>query len=109
MLEAISTLPPYAEKRPVAASWHGRTVVDDFAWLKAENWQEVLRDPARLDPAIRAYLEAENAYADRMLAATQPLQHELFAEMKARIKADDWTVPRRDGAFAYFLRFRDGG
>jgi protease II len=32
---------------------------DEYAWLKAENWREVMRDPSQLDPAIRAYLQAE--------------------------------------------------
>ncbi len=55
---------PRADKRAVTATWHGVTLADDFAWLKAANWQEALREPDKLDPAIRAYLEAENAYAD---------------------------------------------
>src|SRR5262249_9478538 len=61
---------PRAEQRPHARTYHGITLEDEFAWLKAANWQEVMRDPQRLDPAIRAYLEAENAYCDRALADT---------------------------------------
>jgi oligopeptidase B len=105
------TLPqePQAEKRPVTATWHGFTLADEFAWLKAENWQEVLRDPNKLDPAIRAHLQAENAYTEHVLADAVPLQERLFAEMKGRIKEDEWTPPSPDGAFAYFTRYRDGG
>ena len=33
----------------------------------------------------------------------------VFAEMKARIKEDDSTVPARDGPFAYYTRFVTGG
>ena len=50
--------PPQAENRPTKSTWHDVTLVDDFAWLRAANWQEVMRDPAKLDPAIRDYLEA---------------------------------------------------
>jgi hypothetical protein len=91
--------PPRAERRPKAATWHGITLVDDFAWLRAVNWQEVMRDPIKLDPEIRAYLEAENAYAERALAGTTALQETLFAEMKGRIKEDDSTVPANDGPY----------
>src|SRR5947199_3082929 len=77
---------PRAEKRPVTIRRHGVTVTDDYAWLKAPNWQAVMRDPGVLDPAIRAYLEAENAHADAALSGTRALQDELFAEMKGRIK-----------------------
>src|SRR5262249_55010852 len=85
------------------------TLTDDFAWLRAADWQEVMRDPGKLDPAIRAYLEAENAYADRALADTVALQDTLFAEMKGRIKEDDSSVPAPDGPYAYYVRYRDGG
>jgi oligopeptidase B len=100
---------PRAELRPSVSTWHGVTLTDDYAWLKAANWQEVMRDPAVLDPAIRAYLEAENAYAAATLADTTGLQGKLFAEMKGRIEEDESTVPSADGPYAYYVRFREGG
>eukprot|EP01033_Poteriospumella_lacustris_P022601 gene22601-17016_t len=38
--------PPVAEKRPVVISQLGRQRTDDYAWLKDENWQKLLRDPS---------------------------------------------------------------
>src|SRR5262245_37337902 len=97
----ISTMPPpAAERRPVTQTRHDITLTDDYAWLKAGNWQDVLREPEKLDPAIRAYLEAENAYADANLRGSETLQAQLLAEMKGRIKQDDWTVPARDATYA---------
>ena len=104
-----SPIAPRAEARPSTSTWHGITLVDEFAWLRAANWQEVMRDPSMLDPAIRAYLDAENAYADAMLADTTDLQAALFAEMKGRIEQDDSTVPSADGPYAYYVRYREGG
>jgi oligopeptidase B len=111
MLERTDNLPPppRAERKPTTSAWHDTTVDDDFAWLRADNWQEVMRDPAKLDPAIRAYLQAENDYADRALADTTKLQEVLFREMKGRIKEDDSSVPSPDGPYAYYLRYREGG
>ena len=111
MLDPTKSSPPepVAERRPVRSTWHSVTLVDDYAWLKAANWQEVMRDPAKLDPAIRAYLEAENGYAETLLADTVESQNMLFEEMKGRIKQDDSTVPSRDGPFAYYVSFREGG
>src|ERR1700747_3628325 len=100
---------PGAHRHEVVQSWHGVELVDEFAWLKAGNWQEVMRDPAALDPAIRAYLEAENAYAAAALADTVPPQDGLFAEMKGRIEEDEATVPSADGRYAYYVRYREGG
>ncbi len=109
MLQRTLPTEPRAARRPVRSTRHGVTLVDDHAWLKAENWQEVMRDPAALDPAIRAYLQSENDYAALVLRDTEPLQLRLFAEMKGRIKEDDSSVPAPDGAHAYSVRYREGG
>src|SRR4029079_11582076 len=95
---------PRAEQRPLVRTYHNLALVDEYAWLKATNWPEVMRDPQRLDPAIRAYLEAENAYCDHALADTTALQATLFEEMKGRIKEDDSSVPAADGPYAYHVR-----
>ncbi|HEY2532938.1 MAG TPA: S9 family peptidase [Xanthobacteraceae bacterium] len=100
---------PRAARRPVVRTVHGKRINDEFAWLKAENWRQVMRDPHQLDPAIRAYLEEENFYCALMLADTEALQQTLFAEMKGRIKEDDSTVPEADGPYAYFARYRKDG
>jgi oligopeptidase B len=102
-------LPPRAEKRPHVFTVHGVTIHDDYAWLKAGNWQDVLRDPTALPGDIRALLEAENAYAEKMLAPGADLRAHLFAEMRARIKEDDVDVPAPDGAFVYYRKHRQGG
>jgi oligopeptidase B len=101
--------PPSAARRPVTSTWHGETLTDDYAWLRADNWQDVMRDPGVLDPEIRAYLEAENAYTAAQLADTAGLQETLFAEMKGRIKEDDNSVPAPDGPFEYYASYITGG
>ena len=62
-----------------------------------------------LDPAIRAHLEAENAYQQALMADTEALRGKLFQEMKGRIKEDDSSVPMKDGPFAYGSSFKKGG
>lgn len=100
---------PVAERRAHLTEWHGVTLKDDYAWLRADNWQEVMRNPEALDTEIRSYLEAENAYCEEQLCDTRTLQDALFAEMKGRLKEDDSTVPAPDGPFAYYSNFVVGG
>jgi oligopeptidase B len=100
---------PIAPRRSHSFTTHGITVTDDYAWLKDAKWQEVLRDPAILDPDIRRYLEEENDYTESLLGHTAALQKKLVAEMRGRIKEDDSSVPSPDGPFAYFRKFREGG
>ena len=76
---------------------HGVVRVDDYHWL---------RD--RVDPAVTAYLEAENAYTQAVMAPTEALQETLFAEIKGRIKQTDMSVPYREGEHLYYTRYEDG-
>lgn len=100
---------PQSEKRPVSDTRHGITRVDNYGWMRAENWQDVFRDPSTLDPAIRAHLEAENDYQTAQMEDTKPLQKHLFDEMKGRIKEDDSSVPSKDGPYAYGTSYKTGG
>ncbi len=100
--------PPVAERRTVTTTHHGISRSDDYAWLRAVNWQQVMHDPSLLAPDIRAYLEAENAYAEAAMADVEPLRQALFKEMRGRIKEDDFTVPAPDGDYAYASRYEHG-
>ena len=100
---------PVAEKRPHTARVHDVELTDDYAWLRADNWQEVMRKPETLANDIRAHLEAENTYAEAALAPLSDLKATLIAEMRGRIKEDDASAPAPDGDFAYSTRYREGG
>lgn len=101
--------PPVAEKRPTPVSTHGRMRVDDYAWLAADNWRDVLRDPKHLPADIAALIRAENEYCAKTVAPLAALRKKLVREMRGRIKEDDADVPWPDGAYDYYDRYRDGG
>lgn len=101
--------PPIPQQKEHESHYHGHVLKDEFSWLRAENWQDVMRDPSVLDADIRAYLEAENSYAESTMADTSALQETLFSEMKGRIKEDDSSVPAPDGPYLYYTSFITGG
>ena len=89
---------PRAEKKPrelVAANGDKR--IDDYYWLQERD-----------NPAVTTYLEAENRYADSVLAPVAGLRKQLFAELKARIKEDDQSVPFFKNGYWYHTRFEQG-
>lgn len=88
---------PVAPQRPHQIVQHGVTRVDEYYWMRKRD-----------DPAVLEYLTAENDYVEEMLQHTQPLQAQLFEEMKARIKEDDASVPEQRGAYFYYTRFETG-
>src|ERR1041385_7668629 len=94
---ASNLAPPIALRRPRVFELHGERFEDDYYWLRDRD-----------DPAVGAYLEAENAYADQVLAATRSLQESLYQEMLGRIKQTDVSVPYRDGGHWYYYRTEEG-
>lgn len=110
-MSAFKNLPaaPVAPKIPVTDTRHGISRTDEYAWLRADNWQAMFKEPSILDAEIRKHLEAENAYMNAAMADTKDLQKTLFAEMRGRIKEDDSSVPMKDGAFAYGTFYVKGG
>src|SRR5207253_10504908 len=89
---------PCAPRRPTVLVAHGDERVDDWYWL---------RD--REDPAVLAYLEAENAFTEAVMAPTAVLQETLFAEIKGRIQQTDLTAPMAKGPWWYYSRTVEGG
>ncbi|MHB9880993.1 S9 family peptidase [Pacificimonas sp. ICDLI1SI03] len=95
--------PPVADQRPHSFTAHGITVEDPYFWLKDPRY------PSVEDADVLAYLKAENEYFEAVMAPHQPLVDELFAELKARVKEDDSSVPQRDGDYEYWWAFEEGG
>jgi oligopeptidase B len=91
--------PPAAKKTPKTTQIHGYTIVDDYAWLA---------DKSKSDPAVLAYLKAEDEYANSLMKPADALQHALYGEMLARIKETDENVPYRKGDYFYYSRTEKG-
>ena len=93
----VSAPPPVAPRRPTVLRAHGDERVDDWFWLRDRD-----------DPQVREYLEAENAYTRDVMARTEPLQQQLFEEIKSRVQETDASAPVRKGPYEYFSRTIEG-
>ncbi len=98
-LSPVATAPDVAKKPHEVKAPFGATRNDDYYWL---------RDDDRKSPEMLAYLSAENAYTDAVLAPTKPLQEKLYNEIVGRIKQDDASVPYRERGYWYYTRFETG-
>lgn len=93
-------VPPDVPRRPhTVRAPFGAERQDEYYWL---------RDDARSDPEVLGCLEAENAYADAVMAPLQPLQDALYGEIVGRIKQDDSSVPFRQHGWWYYARYETG-
>ncbi len=84
---------PVAACRPKDVSLHGDRRIDDYFWLREKD-----------NPEVKSYLERENAYTEAVMAPVADLRSKLYAEMRARIKEDDISVPTPYLGWAYYIR-----
>jgi oligopeptidase B len=89
--------PPVADRRPHPLVAHGDERIDDWYWLAD-----------REDPSVTDYLRAENAWAESVLAPTEPLQLRLFEQIRSRVAETDAGPPTRHGPWWYWSRTVEG-
>jgi len=89
--------PPVAKKIPHVTDIHGRKLVDNYFWLRDKS-----------NPAVAAYLRAENAYTEAVMKPTEGFQKRLYDEMLSRIQETDVEVPYRQGEYFYYARSETG-
>jgi oligopeptidase B len=94
---SAATDPPLARRVRSERTFHGDTFVDEYAWLGDKEKPETI-----------AFLEAENAYTDAVIAGQAGLRAEIFGEIKARIQETDLSVPSRKGGWWYYTRTVEG-
>ena len=94
-IEIVS--PPVARKEHRETTLHDTVLTDDYAWLRDKE-----------SPEVTGYLEAENAYAEAVMAPLNGLREELYQEMLSHMKQTDVSVPYRDGAWWYYTRTEEG-
>jgi oligopeptidase B len=74
--------PPVAPEHPTVLEAHGDRRVDPYYWLREKQ-----------NPEVLAYLEAENAYTEAVMAPAADLQAMLYREIVGRIQETDTSAP----------------
>jgi oligopeptidase B len=90
-------LPPVAKIAPTRLEAYGHVRIDNYFWLQD-----------RENPEVIAYLEAENAHTEAMMARTEALQETLFQEISGRVRETDLSVPWRQGDYFHYYRHEEG-
>jgi oligopeptidase B len=91
--------PPIARITPRVDTTLGDVRTDNYFWI---------RDDARKNADVIAYLDAENKYTETVMKPLEPLVEKLYQEMKGRIKETDLSVPERVGNYFYYSRTEAG-
>lgn len=88
---------PRATQVPHQHILHGDVRQDPYFWLRDREDQEVI-----------AYLNAENAYREAVMAPLKPFEDHLFREITGRISQVDRGVPVLDNGYCYHHLFEEG-
>jgi oligopeptidase B len=108
MFSKTDIIPPFAEKTPKTIVTHGDTMVDNYFWMRLSDEQKNAQKPDEQTKKVLDYLNAENAYREKMMSHTDSFQNRLFEEIKGRIKQTDMSVPYKDNGYFYITRFEEG-
>ena len=96
-MKATPATPPAAAKRPHVLEANGDRRVDPYYWLRE-----------RQDPDVIAYLEAENAYTESVMARSAALQSKLYEEIRGRVQETDFSAPVFEKGWWNYTRTVEG-
>ena len=94
--------PPVADTKPYNRIIHSDTVADNYYWM-IDYFKKGPDSTKVVD-----YLKQENTYRDTMMSGSKAFQEKLFAEMKARVKEKDESVPSFKNGYYYYTRSDEG-
>ena len=83
---------------------HGISLEDDYAWVDQPNILEVLKDPDKLLPDVRKYIEENNSLTEDYFKDAKKLQKKLFNEIKSKIKLEDTSLKFKDKKYYYWSK-----
>ena len=95
---------PKLKKIKTKKNYHGIPLEDDYSWVDQPNILEVLKDPKKLDPEVKDYIESNNKFTENYFKDVKNLQKDLFNEIKGKIKLDDTGLKYKDKRYFYWSK-----
>ena len=100
---------PKLKKIESVKKHHGISLEDDYAWVDQPNILEVLKDPSKLLPDVKKYIEENNSITKDYFKDVKNLQKKLFNEIKSKIKLDDTSLKFKDKKYYYWSKTETKG
>ena len=92
-------------------TYHGDIVhKDEYAYVdQPHNILEVLKDPTKVIPEVRKYIDENNVRTESYFKDVEDLQKKLFFEIKGKIKLDDTSLKFKDKKYYYWTKTEKKG
>tara|TARA_B100000963_G_C22638055_1_gene678662 strand:- start:1135 stop:3222 length:2088 start_codon:yes stop_codon:yes gene_type:complete len=95
---------PKLKKIKSEKKYHDITLKDDYSWVDQGNILEVLKEPSKLLPEVKKFIEENNTLTEDYFSDVKDLQKKLFGEIKSKIKLDDTSLKFKDKRYYYWTK-----
>ncbi len=100
---------PKLKKIKSEKKYHEIILKDDYSWVDQPDILEVLKNPNKLLPDVRKYIEENNDLTNNYFNDVKNLQRSLFDEIKSKIKLDDVSLKFKDKKYFYWQKTEKEG
>ena len=95
---------PELKKIKSEKKYHNITLKDDYSWVDQPDILDVLKNPNKLHPEVKKYIEENNLLTEKYFKDVKGLQKKLFDEIKSKIKLDDTSLKFKDRKYFYWSK-----
>ena len=96
---------PKLRKEKTVKKYHECELSDDYAYVdQPNNILDVLRDPKKLLPEVKKYLDENNKLTEEYFEDTKNVQKKIFDEIKSKIKLEDESLKFKDDRYYYWSK-----
>ncbi|MDC3152491.1 prolyl oligopeptidase family serine peptidase [Pelagibacteraceae bacterium] len=95
---------PELKKIKSEKKYHNTTLKDDYSWVDQPDILDVLKNPNKLHPEVKKYIEENNLLTEKYFSDVKDLQRQLFDEVKSKIKLDDTSLKFKDRKYFYWSK-----
>ena len=100
---------PELKKIKSEKKYHNTTLKDDYSWVDQPDILDVLKNPNKLHPEVKKYIEENNLLTEKYFDDVKDLQKKLFNEIKSKIKLDDTSLKFKDKRYFYWSKTETKG
>ena len=95
---------PKLRKEQNIKNYHEYNLVDNYAYVDQPDILSVLKEPKKILPEVKEYIEENNKLTEKYFKDTKNIQKKLFNEIKAKIKLDDTSLKFKDKKYYYWTK-----
>ena len=100
---------PKLRKEKNVKTYHGYELVDEYAYVDQVDILSVLKEPKKLLPEVKKYIEENNKLTEDYFNNSKKIQKKLFDEIKGKIKLEDTSLKFKDKKYYYWTKTESKG